>query len=126
MHQRYALNGLLAPGRLDEALAEMETAVELDPLSPLHMANLLWVRFIRREYDRASELESRLLKLNPNFLPTHLFRTELYLAQNRYQEALAACEKSGALGRFLLVGIYEGRGRHQDAAEILEDSLEAQ
>jgi TolB-like protein len=52
---RYALSGLMPHGRLEEAVAELERALELDPLSFLARFWLGIMLLLWRRYDRAVE-----------------------------------------------------------------------
>src|SRR2546425_10817938 len=54
-HHWYALRYLAPMGRLDEAIAEMKRAQELDPLSPIISTNLGMAYYYARQYDQAME-----------------------------------------------------------------------
>ena len=48
---------------------------------------------------------------------------EFYTQQGRYQDALAACTKSGSAGQFSLPGILAGMGKMEEARKVLDEHL---
>jgi TolB-like protein/Flp pilus assembly protein TadD len=70
MHQHYALC-LVLFGRSEEALAEMQRALELDPLSPRFNWNSARLFFFLRQYDRAIDQYRKTLELDPNNAAAH-------------------------------------------------------
>ncbi len=87
---RYALNFLMPHGRLEAAVAELEAALEFDPLStytrtPLAIMLLLWHR-----YDRAIAEARRLLELDPSAYWGHLVIGSCYRELRMFDEAIAA------------------------------------
>jgi tetratricopeptide (TPR) repeat protein len=82
-------------GRLEEAISEMQRAVELDPLSPIINTNLGWPYLFARQYDRAIEQFRKALELDPDFGPTHLRLREVYEAKGMFKEAIEEFTKAG-------------------------------
>ena len=78
---------LIARGRLPEGSAEIERALELDPLSPV----VLWTagRFAscRGDHERAIELLRRAVDLSPQSDRGRWFLRDAYVAAGREQEA---------------------------------------
>ncbi len=66
-HQAYASYYLLPLGRLDEALREMQVALEIAPQSVQIIASAGWIHFYRRQYDLAVGSFRRALELDPSF-----------------------------------------------------------
>src|SRR5438874_2874370 len=64
MHTHYALC-LIFFGRNQEAFAEMQRALELDPLSSRFGASLGWLHCFARQYDAAIEQYRKTLELDP-------------------------------------------------------------
>ncbi len=62
---RYAVSDLMPHGRLEEAAAELERALEFDPLSLWAQCWLGLIRLLHHEYERAIEQGRRLLELDP-------------------------------------------------------------
>jgi tetratricopeptide (TPR) repeat protein len=66
-HQAYSAYYLLPLGRLDEALREMQAALELAPRSLPIMAGVGWTHLYRRQYELAAGSFRRALELEPSF-----------------------------------------------------------
>jgi TolB-like protein/Flp pilus assembly protein TadD len=69
-HHWYALC-LAAVGRLDESIAEIKRAQELDPLSLIIDETVGWIFHFGGEYDLAIDQYRRTLELDPSFMPAH-------------------------------------------------------
>jgi TolB-like protein/Tfp pilus assembly protein PilF len=63
----YSVTYLTPLGRLDEALAEIQRALALDPLSPYKITGAGMIYSDRREYDRAVEQFRKAIELDPSF-----------------------------------------------------------
>jgi len=127
-HQWYA-NHLTAMGRFDEALEEMRTASELDPLSMIAFSAIGWVHFYARDYEAAIEQFDATLRRDDDFRLAYLWKGQAYEAMGLPEEAVEhlrlSVERSGggaasraALARALRLG-----GRTAEARRIL-DALE--
>ena len=66
-HFAYSVTYLTPLGRLDEALAEIQRALALDPLSPYKITAEGMIYTDRREYDRAVERYRKAIELDPFF-----------------------------------------------------------
>ena len=66
-HFAYSVAYLSPLGRLDEALAEIQRALALDPLSPYKITGAGMIYSDRREYDRAVEQYRKAIELDPSF-----------------------------------------------------------
>lgn len=62
---------LASVGRIDEALAEVRRARELDPMSLIVKANVGVIYYFGRRYDQAIEELTKLLQENPDFRVAH-------------------------------------------------------
>jgi tetratricopeptide (TPR) repeat protein len=87
---RYALSGLMPHGRLEEAVAELERALELDPLSFIARFWLGIMLLLSRRYDRAIEEQRKLLELDPSNWGAYFVTSGCYRYQGRFDEAVAA------------------------------------
>jgi TolB-like protein/Tfp pilus assembly protein PilF len=65
-HQWYGAS-LAARGRFDESIAEIEQALQLDPLSLMINADLGWLSFFARRHDRAISQLRKTIDMDPNF-----------------------------------------------------------
>jgi tetratricopeptide (TPR) repeat protein len=125
-HHWHALD-LMYLGRLDEALAEMEYARELDPLSITINANVGFVLYNARQWDRAIEAEQKSLELDPNSPNIHRYLGLALLQQGKYEEALSNLQKavdlSGANAEYAaeLSYAYAAAGNRVRAQKILAD-----
>jgi eukaryotic-like serine/threonine-protein kinase len=63
---------LIWMGRIDEGIAEVEKARDLNPLSPMEITELGWMLYFTRQYDRAIEQFQLTLELDPSFRSAHL------------------------------------------------------
>ncbi len=87
---RYALSELMPHGRLEEAVAELDRALELDPLSFLARFWLGIMLMLWRRYDRAIEEQHKLLELDPSHWGAHFVMHACYRYQGMLDEAVAA------------------------------------
>ena len=122
-HEWYALL-LGIQVRLDGALNEMQTAYDLDPLSPSVSNGLARVYHFRHEDEKALEQVKKVIKMEPGYAEGHFsagmsyFRLEDYA--NAEKELKTAIELSnrrpvilGMLGRVLII-----QGRLDEAKKI--------
>lgn len=95
-------------GRGEEALAEAQHSVELEPLSP--RLNYFWglTLFFMRQYDRAIDQFRKTLELDSNYVTAHESLGDAYEKKGMQREAIAAWAKALTL-----------RGEEQQAS-ILE------
>jgi class 3 adenylate cyclase/TolB-like protein/Tfp pilus assembly protein PilF len=128
-HQFYA-DYLKAMGRLDEALAEMRKALELDPISMAVNTGLGHVLYLSRNYDAAIEQYGNAVKLDPTFGPAHLWFGRPYLQKGMYEEAIAEIQQAVAssggstISLAVLAHALASSGKEPEAKEILQGLLE--
>ncbi|HXE75090.1 MAG TPA: protein kinase [Candidatus Xenobia bacterium] len=87
-------------GRSGEAIHELETARELDPLSPTYAATVAWSAYNARRYDDAIQQAGKAIELEPNFFPAYLSLGLPYEQKGMHREALAAYETAAKLSDF--------------------------
>jgi TolB-like protein/Flp pilus assembly protein TadD len=95
-HHWYGLL-LMALGRVNEALAELRRAGELDPFSAIIQANTCRLFVYARQYDRAIQEGQKAVERNPNFGPAHRFLAYAYGAKRMTREAIAEYEAAASL-----------------------------
>ncbi len=128
-YQRYSLY-LMAMGRTNDSLTQMNHARDLDPLSISMNFSLGWRQYMARHYDQAIEQLHNTLDLDPNFALPHLVLGQTYEQKGAYPQAIAEMKKaatisnaspmvSGSLGH--LYGISRDRA---DAESILQQLLQ--
>ena len=95
-HHQYAMF-LAALKRLDEALAEIRKAQELDPLSLIINTAVARILHFSRRFDEAIEQSRRTLELNPQFALGYFDIGVAYAQTERFEEAAAAFGKASEL-----------------------------
>jgi len=91
---RHAVTGLLPFGRVDEAAAELERALELDPLAVFPRFWLEVMLWLGRKYDRAIEQGRLLLDIAPAHFVAHWAIGIVYREAGMFDEAIAANRKA--------------------------------
>ena len=86
---------LASSGRIDEALAQIEHARELDPLEPGLKANVGVINYFGRRYDQAIKELKEILEKDPEFSTAHWGLGLAYEQKKMYPEAIAELEKAG-------------------------------
>jgi len=84
---------LMARGRHDEALAEIERARSLDPLSPVILASRIQAFYFARQYDRAIEEARKALEVEPDFLQVHYHLGQSLVQQGHFGDGIAELQK---------------------------------
>ena len=118
---------LFITGRREEAMAENQLAVELDPLSAGRNFNfgqkLLW----SGDNERAIEQLKKALEFDADFAWAHIGLARAYACRGMYEESLAACEKVATLfggnphSRALRSLILAMAGKTDEAKTILNE-----
>ena len=80
-------------GRFDEALAQINVARKLDPLTAVRRAAKARILFVARRYDKALEECQGALDLQPNFPAALDEIIPVYTIQKRFSEAIEATFK---------------------------------
>jgi len=97
VHHWYAITYLAPLGMLDAALAEMEKAEELNPVSVSIKRDLAVIFYYSRQYEEAAEHCHGAIELDPNFHGAYWALGLAYEGLSLYPEAVAAFEKGLAL-----------------------------
>jgi len=125
--QWYAAHYLTPNGRLEEALAEMSRARDIDPVSLVVNSFMGATLYFAGRRDQAVEQCFKTLELDPNFGVAH-WRLGLALVQaDRFEEAIAELNKAGALSggsplmKAALGYAYAVSGRRGEAMKILTE-----
>ncbi len=127
-HHQYA-DLLKALGRFPEALAEVQAALALDPLSLAINTGLGHVLYLSRRNDEAIAQYRRTLELDPTFVLAHLWFGRPFLEEGRYDEAIAEIEQAVALSHrstmatAVLAHACASAGRRLQAERLLAELL---
>jgi len=96
-HQWYAMNCLVPRGRFADARAELERALELDPLSLAVRMSVGLCHFYERELASAAAALRETLELKGDFGTAHYFLGHVHIAMGRYDDAIAALDRAVTL-----------------------------
>ncbi|NWG14785.1 MAG: tetratricopeptide repeat protein [Acidobacteria bacterium] len=127
VRDRHATYYLRPLGRLEEAIAELERALELDPLSLFLHYHLQYLLHLSRQYDRAVSVAGSALALDPDYFPVLWVLGVTHAICGRYEEALALCRKATELsGRSpmltaAMATVLALMGRKDEAESIMEE-----
>jgi TolB-like protein/Tfp pilus assembly protein PilF len=91
---RYALNGLMPHGRLEEAVEQIEFALKFDPMSTYSRTGLSITLVLWHRYDRALVEAGRLIELDPKAYWGHLVIGACYRDLGMFKESIAAHRKA--------------------------------
>jgi serine/threonine protein kinase/tetratricopeptide (TPR) repeat protein len=123
-HEQYAWF-LASQGRLEQALAEMTRARELDPLSLPISTGAGGILLYRRQTAEGIASNLRALELKPDFVVAHYGLGRLYLHGGRSQEAIASLRTALSLSADRpeiladLAHAYAVAGRRDEARKTL-------
>ncbi len=90
---RNAISGLMPIGRLDEAAAELETVLDLDPLNLEVRRWLGLMHWWRRDYEHAIEQARLILAVDLNYPTAHVLIGVVRCAEGKFDEAIPALRK---------------------------------
>jgi TolB-like protein/DNA-binding winged helix-turn-helix (wHTH) protein/Tfp pilus assembly protein PilF len=114
-------------GRHREAVAELEKAENLDPLSLIISTDLAEELLIAQRHDEASKQIRKAINMDPFFALAHYVQGEVLLQAQRNIEAVAEFQKAielspgSAAFKANLAYAYAASGRRDDATKILKD-----
>ncbi len=126
-HQWYAAHYLTPKGRLDEALAEMSQARDLDPLSLVMNSFMGSTLYFAGKRDQAVEQCFKTLELDLNFGVARWHLGLALVQAERFEEAIAELNKAVALSggsplmKAALGHAYAVSGRRGEAMKILTE-----
>jgi serine/threonine-protein kinase len=124
-HHWFGTDLLALLGRFDEAVAEVDMALNLDPLSSIIYDSRYLVSILRRDYDEALRGCRRILEFDSSFYKAYTTLGRAYSLLGNYSEALAMMEKGRAIAgdmNSILAAIGEVLGRcgeHDAARRVL-------
>jgi adenylate cyclase len=117
---------LYARNRLEDAVALMRRAVELDPLSGALHCFLAGSYRIAARLDEAETAIQKSLELSPRSGFAHFYQSDIYLAQGRLDEALEAAKReiNGVFRMLALANVYHAQRRHKEANAALDELIQ--
>ena len=112
-------------GRLQEAIAEEQIAVALDPLWEIARASLAEELSLAGENDHAVEQLRLIFAMDPQFPKAHETLGLVYLRTGMYQEAIRECQAAEHYGGYRLRGLlgyaYARAGKKKEAVQALSE-----
>jgi tetratricopeptide (TPR) repeat protein len=118
---------LTATGRFDEALAQAELNLRLDPLSPVTYADMVRAFYFARRYDDAITASRRALEMDPNFAIARLVAGAAYEQRGSYEEAIVELRQAnnlpgGSPGALAALGhAFAASGKRGEALRTLKE-----
>lgn len=123
-HQLYTVF-LSTMGRHEEALAEAERGITVDPLSPTTQWNKGVALLAARRSDEAMAQNRRVLELDPSYMEAYRTIGELHAEKGRVREAAEAFQQAGISHRpFVLayLGVAHARAGHRERRDASSPS----
>ena len=117
---------LMPLGRLDEAIVQLELALELDPMALFPRMWLVVMFWLSRQYQRGIEQAGLLLEIEPKHFIAHLTMGTVCREAGMFDQATAALRKAAELsgGSPLILGwlglALAESGNKADARALLE------
>ncbi len=84
----YAFYFLRPAGRIGEALAEVQNALSLDPLSILFRVHLGFLHYVNREFHHSIAQFRKVLEMNPQYYLAHAMMGPVYSHMGDFEKAL--------------------------------------
>jgi tetratricopeptide (TPR) repeat protein len=125
-HQRYSLY-LIAMGRTEESLAEMNRARSLDPLSLSMNFSLGWRLYMARRYDEAIAQLLNTIEMDPTYLLAHIVLGQCYEQKGQYSAAIVELQKAASMAPntppvlAALGHAYAVAGKRVEAVQLLDE-----
>ena len=123
-YQRYSLY-LMAMGRPEESVKQINKARELDPLSISINFSLGWRFYMARQYDRAIQQLRNTLEMDPSYELPHLILGLSYAQKGDFSRALPELRKAVDLSHgtplmvSALANVYASSGNNEEAQRLL-------
>ena len=116
-------------GRFDDALAEDNLAVSLDPASPRARAAALSHTYLAHRFDQAADQCRNVIELTPNLGTAHAILGLALSFKGRFPEAISETENgarlSGSPSHLAMVGyVYAKAGKRNEARKVIERLIE--
>jgi serine/threonine-protein kinase len=90
----YAFFFLRPVGRIEEAIAETQQALSLDPLSILFRVHLGFLFYLERQYEHAIAQFRKVLEISPEYYLAHAMLGQVYTLAGNFAHALDCYEKA--------------------------------
>ncbi|HSS16416.1 MAG TPA: FlgO family outer membrane protein, partial [Candidatus Dormibacteraeota bacterium] len=111
---------LMAVGKANESIDNIERAHQLDPFSIIINSDVGKLLFFARLYDQAEAQLKETLRMDPAFMQAHVWLGTVYLMKHRFDEAIAEFKREIDGGQGLIAYAYGMAGRKTEARQMLE------
>jgi tetratricopeptide (TPR) repeat protein len=114
-------------GRLEESLAMISRAAELDPVSQAILKDQGLALYYNRQYDGAIALARKTLELDPNYAAAHRLLSLAYQGKGQFADAIVENVKWGELtgnkveASVTLAQLYAASGQKEEARRMIDD-----
>src|SRR5204863_9717859 len=118
----------MATGQTGLAIAEMNKAQALEPLSLIINTNLGWMLYFARQYDQAIDQYQKTLEMDRNFYPARFRLGQAYLQTGSIDMAVKEFEQAVTLSErkarpLALLGYAYGLSGNRTGAESMLEEL---
>ena len=121
---------LAQKGRFEDALAELQQAERLDPISLFIQVHIGWLHYYTGRYDLAVDRYRKVLEMDPNYSWARMHLSQSYEQKGMYSEAIAELQQAlpTAINRHHYLArlgrMYAVSGKLQEARHLLNELLE--
>jgi serine/threonine protein kinase/Flp pilus assembly protein TadD len=118
-------NLLFCTGRFDEAVREMRTGKELEPLEPAPPTHVAWALYFARRFDESIDELRQVIASDPEFSMAYMWLAATLLAKGSGDQAIAPIRKfvelspGSVMGLGVLGAAYGSAGMPDDAHKVL-------
>lgn len=96
-YQYFAVN-LAAQGEFEKVFEKTTRSMEVDPLLPITNANLAWLLYLSRQFDKAEAQAKTTIEIEPNHFSAHWALGITYAQMKKYGEAISSLETAIQVG----------------------------
>ena len=118
---------LLSRGRFDEAMRQLDTSVQLNPLPYVVSNDRATVLYVARRYDESIAQARRILAIDPRYWYAHIDIGNCLRAKGRYAEAIQEFRLVPAQDRDAITGLLGNvlalTGQREEAMALLRQML---
>ena len=125
-HWLAGLLGLL--GRIEEALSWERRGIEIDPYSPIINTGMADWLAISGKPDEAMRQFQQTIKLDPDYIPARIWKSELHIVLSEYDAAVEEATKAVEVEKtppteLNLAWAYAAAGRRDEAQGVLDNVM---
>jgi TolB-like protein/Flp pilus assembly protein TadD len=128
-HQQYGLF-LASRGRFEQAIDAAELAIKFEPHSLLVNYHVGWIYWLANRLDEVLKTVWQMIRIEPNFYGAYAQRGTVYLAMEKYEEAIKEYQRAMKLNfdQQILGGLgyaYGMAGKRVEALDVIKQLIDA-